>query len=141
MELPLEAHAFAGKQPADDREGLFEPRDVMVERQPERTELFLVPPGPERGDEPACAQLVDGGSLPREDAGRVKGRARDERSQLDALGDLREPRERRPAVPRPALGAAVTAIEQMVADPERIEAALFRRARHGGELVAPHHTL
>src|SRR6476660_7959290 len=114
VELPLEAHAFAGKQPADDREGLFEARDVMVEGQPERTELFSVPPGPERGDEPAAAQLVDGGSLPREYAGRVKGSARDERSELDAFGDLGKPRERRPAIPRPALGAAVTAIQQMV---------------------------
>src|SRR4051812_43219496 len=111
----------------------------MIERQPERAELLLVPARSERGDEPASTQLVDGGRLPREDAGRVERSAGYERPQLDALGDLCEPGEGRPAVPGTALDAAVAAIEEVVADPDRVEAALFRRARHRGELVAPHH--
>ena len=113
----------------------------MVERQAERAELLLVPAGAERGDEAAAAQLVDGRSLSREDSRRVERRARDERPELDALGDPGEPGERRPAVPRPALAAPVAAVEQVVADPERVEAALFRRARHRRELVATHDAL
>ena len=76
-------------------------------------------------------QFVDRGRRAREQARFAKGGAGDQRPELDALGDRRQPREQRPAVPRRALGPDVAAVEQVVADPDRVEAGLLRRA---GEL-------
>src|SRR5581483_8218747 len=71
----------------------------------------------------------------------MEGGARDERPQLDAARHFGEPRERRPAVPRSALGPAVAAVEQMVADPDRVEPDVLGCARHRRELVAAHDAL
>ena len=60
-------------------------------------------------------------------AGRMERGAGDERAELDALVTPASHGERRPAVPRAALGTAVAAVEQMVADPERVEARPPRR--------------
>ena len=48
VEAALESDPLAGEEPADDREGLLEPRDALVERDPEGAELGLVPAGAER---------------------------------------------------------------------------------------------
>jgi hypothetical protein len=128
----VERDVLAGEQSADDRERLLEPRDEVVERQPERAELHLVPAAAEAEDEPTAGELVRRGRHAREQARWVERGAGDERAELDALGDPREPGERRPGIPR---AADRVAVEQMVADPHRVEADLFRRARHRRQLV------
>jgi len=138
VEAAFVRHALAGEQSADDRERLVEARDVVVERQAERAELLLVPPGAEGSNKPTAAQFVDGSRLPGEDSRRVECGARDERADLDVLRDSREPRERRPAIPRPPLRAAVAAVEQVVAHPDRVEAALLDCSRHRCKLGPAH---
>ncbi len=113
----------------------------MVERQAEGAELLLVPARTEGRHEPAAAQLVDRRDLPRQDPGRVERRAGDERAERDPLGDAGQPGERRPAVPRATLRTPVPAVEQVVADPDGIEAALLRSVGHRRELVAAHDPL
>jgi len=132
---------LSGEQLPHDRERLLEPRDTVVEGHTEGAELLLVPPGAERDHEPPARQLVDSGGCARENARRMERGARDERTDLDTLRDRGEPRQRRPAIPRPALAAAVAAVEQMVADPDRVVPALLDGARHRRELVASHDTL
>ena len=113
----------------------------MVEGHAEGTELLLVPARAESRNEASAAQLVDRRDLPREDPGRMERRAGDERAERDPLRDACEPGERRPAVPRTALGTRVPAVEQVVADPDRIEAALLGSVRHRRELVAAYDPL
>ena len=60
--------------------------------------------------------------------------AGDERAELDTLGDRRQRGEHRPDLPRPALLAAVAAVEQVVAEPDRVEAHLLGGAGHRGVL-------
>src|SRR5205823_2047297 len=99
-----------------------------------RLELGNVPARAETEHEASTGELVDGGRHPRQQAGRMERGAGDERAELDALGDPGEPGERRPTVPRAAVRAAV---EQVVADPDRVEAGLLGGPRHRRELVPP----
>src|SRR5215211_3388209 len=55
----FESNAFAGEEAADDLERLLEARDPVVERDPERPELRLVPAGAKAEDEAAAGDLVD----------------------------------------------------------------------------------
>src|SRR5207248_1438686 len=75
---------------------------------------------------------------PREDPRRMKCGARDERPEAHARRGRRERREHRPDVPWPTLAAIPVAIEQMVAEPDRVEADLLRGTRHRDVLLPPH---
>ena len=137
-EAPLERHAFAREQTTDDLERLLEPRSALPERDAERAELRLVPAGADPEDEPSAAHLVDRRRHPGEDPGRVERRAGDQRAEPDAFGGRREGRERRPRVPRPAFGASVASVQQVVAEPDRVEAGGLGRAGHRDDLGPPH---
>src|SRR5581483_9753046 len=117
-----ERDALACEQAPDDLERLLEPRDAAVERQAEGAELVLVPAGPDAEHEPAAADLVDRRGLLRKNRGRVEGEAGDERAERHPLGRRGERGQQRPDLPRPALGIAV---EQVVSDPDRVEADLL----------------
>ena len=108
---------------------------------PNAPELLLVPPGAEPCHDAAAGELVDCRKLSREDARLVERRAGDERAELDVLRDAGEPRERREAIPRPALRPPVAAVEQVVADPERVEPALLAGPRDRGQLTVAHDPL
>ena len=114
--------ALAGEQLPDDLEGLLEPRDAVVVRQAEGAVLGLVPAGAEAEDEAAAADLGDRRRHLREQAGRVEARAGDERAERDPLGHGGECGEQGPGLPRAALGTTVTAVEEMIAEPDRVEA-------------------
>ena len=92
-----------------------------VERDPERAELGLVPAGADAEDEATAGDLVDRRGHARDQPGRMERRRRDQRPQPHALGRRGERGERRPHVPRPALRAAVAAVEHVVAEPDRVE--------------------
>jgi hypothetical protein len=64
----------------------------------------------------------------------MEGAARHQRAEPKAFGRRRERREGRPSVPRAALGATVVSVEQVVAEPDRVEADLLGRSRHPREL-------
>ena len=68
----------------------------------------------------------------------MEGGTGDERAEGDALSGDGEARQQRPRVPRPALRPPVVAVEQVVADPDRVEADLLGRAGHRGVLRPPH---
>src|SRR5215210_2246275 len=106
----------------------------MIERDPERAELLLVPAGAEPEHEAVAGHLRD---QPR----RVEGGAGNQRPELDPLRGRGERAEQRPRLPRPALGRPVAAIEEMVADPDRVEARLLGSRRHGDELGPRHEAL
>ena len=137
-EASRERDALAREQPAHDRERLLEARDAVVVRDPERPVLLLVPAGAEAEHEAAAADLVDRRRHLRDQARRVEARAGDERAEPHPLGRGGQRREQRPRLPRTALGPAVAAVEQVVADPDRVEAALLGRARHR-EVLGPAH--
>ena len=137
-EAPLERHALAREQATHDLERLLEPRGALPERDAERAELGLVPAGADPEDEPSAAHLVDRRRHPGEDPGRVERRAGDQRAEPDAFGGRREGRERRPRVPRPAFGASVAPVQQVVAEPDRVEAGGLGRASHRDDLGPPH---
>ena len=103
----------------------------MVEREAERPELLLVPPRPEGHPQPAAAELVDRSGRTREQPRLAERGARDQWAELDPLRHHGKAGEHGPAVPRSALRTVAAAIEQMVSDPDRVEAGLLRRA---GEL-------
>ena len=133
-EPALERHPLAGERAPDDLERLLEARDAVVVGQAERAVLGLVPAGAEPEDEPAAAHLLDRRRHLRDQPGRMERGAGDERAELDTLGDRRQRGEHRPDLPRPALLTAVAAVEQVVAEPDRVEALLLGRAGHRGVL-------
>ena len=137
-EPPGERHVLAAEEPPDDLERLLEARDEVVEREPERTELRLVPPRSDSEDEPAARDLVDRGRQAREHAGRVKRGRRHERAETDSLGDCGDRSQLRPYVPRPALRPAAAAVEQVVAEPHRVEARLLGGCRDRPHLRPTH---
>src|SRR5205823_336247 len=126
-----DGYEFAIQQPADDLEGLREPRGAMVEGEPEGVEVGPIPAGSHSHDEPAAAQLIDRGCDLREDGRWMEVEAGDERPQPDESRDGGEPREERPRFPGPPLRPAVAPVEVVVADPDRVEPRLLRRQRHG----------
>ena len=97
----------------------------MVERQPEGAELLLVPAGAERDtSRPPLSSSTAAAARARSAGGRNAVQATSgpssTRSVTAAIAG-----EHRPAVPRAALGTPVAAVEQVVADPERVEAGLL----------------
>jgi hypothetical protein len=131
MEPPLERDAFAGQEPADDLEGLLESGPTVVEGKPEGPELDLVPPRAEAEHQAAAADLIDRGRHLGQDAGDVERGTRHQRAQPDPLGHGGQPGQERPRLPRTALRSAVAPVQEVVADPQGIEAHLLRRAGHG----------
>src|SRR5919106_4194497 len=94
-------------------------------------ELRLVPARAEGQDQPAGADLVDGGGHLRQHGGGVERRARNERSEAHTLGDRGQPRQHRPRLPWAPLGPPVVAVEEVVAEPDRVEPDLLGGSGHG----------
>ena len=135
---PRVADALAADEPADDLERLLEAGHAIVVRDPEGTKLGLVPARAHAEREATLRDLVDRRRHARDQPGRVEGQRGDERPEPHALGRCGERSERRPHVPRPALGAAVAAVEHVVADPDRVEAAAFSCQRDRAQLGPAH---
>ena len=108
---------------------------AVVERVAEGAELGLVPAGPEAEDEPAAADLVDRRGLLGEQRRVVEARAGDERPELD-------PRSSTAAIAAssvhashgPRGGPVRPAIEQVLADPDRVEPEVLDRPGHVEQL-------
>jgi hypothetical protein len=137
---PVERHALAREQAADDLECFLEPSDLVVERNAERPELGLVPTGAEAEDEPAAGHLVDRRRHACDEPGPVKRRRRDERTERHALGRRGERRQHRPHVPRASLPPFV-AVEHVIPEPHRIETARLGRPCDGDQLPPANHPL
>ena len=132
-----ERDALARQQAADDREGLLEARDAVVVREPNarNSGSFQPAPRPSTKRPPLTSSIVaaifairPGGWKPRMPrAGRA-----------DPLGGGGQRPQQRPRLPGPALGPALIAVEEMVADPDRVEAALLGRPGHRPVLGPAH---
>jgi hypothetical protein len=109
----------------------------MIERDPERPELRLVPPRADPEDQPAAADLVHGGGHLGDHARGVECQAGHEGPEVDPLGDRCEPGEKGPGLPRPALGTPVTSVQQVVAQPHRVEPRRLGGSSHGHVLGPP----
>jgi hypothetical protein len=133
---PLERHALTGEQPPDDREGLLEARHPVVERNAVGAELVLVPARAEAEHEAPAAHLGERGRHPRDQARRMESRACHQRTELHALCRGGERGEQRPRIPGAALASVIVAVEQMIAEPDRVEPDLLRGASHR-EVLGP----
>ena len=78
-------------------------------------------PAPRPEDEAAAAQLVDRRRLLGEHRRLVEARARDQGPELDPRGRRRERGEQRPGLPRPARRPVLPPVQEVVADPHRVE--------------------
>ena len=83
-------------------------------------------PAAEAEDEPAAADVVEGGRHLGQQRRIAKPRAHDERPELHPAGRLGDRRQDRPALVDARL-LAVGAEEQVVEDPDRIEPGLLGR--------------
>ena len=92
-------------------------------------------PDAEPEHEAPAADLVDRRRHLRQHARRVEARAGHERPEPHALGHRRERAQQRERLPRRALRLV---IEQVVAEPDRLEPDLLGRPRHR-EVLGPAH--
>ena len=91
-------------------------------------------PGAEAEDEPAAADLVDRVGALGEHRRVVERGAGDERPELDPARRGRQRGQQGPGLPRSAWRAVGPAVEEVLADPERVEAEVLDRAGHVEEL-------
>ena len=137
----VERHPLAREQAPDDLEGLGKAGDTPLDRQPEDRVLDLHRARAEPEHEPPAGDLVDRGRHLRDQAGRMEARTSDERPEPDALGDGGQRRQQRPCLPRAALFPAVAAVQEVVAEPDRVEPGLLGRLRHRQVFGPAHVTL
>ncbi len=133
-QLPVEVDGTVAQERPDDRERLLEPVDAVVVRVAEGAELRLVPARAQAEDEPPAADLVDRGGLLGQQRGVVEVRAGDQWPELDAGRRGRDRRQQRPCLPRPTGRPVGPAVQQVLADPDRIEAEILDRADHVEQL-------
>ena len=128
---PVEVGSPLAEQRQDDVERLLEPTDPVVERDPERVELRLVPSGAEAQDEAPSADLVDGRRHLGQDRGIAERDCQDDGPDLHARCVGGEGREHRPALVDAGRGLARGSKEEVVVNPDRAQA---RALRHLGDL-------
>ena len=137
----MEVASPIGEEGANDGEGFLEAADPMVEREAVGRVFRLVPAGAEAQDQPTAADLVEGGGLLGEHGGVVEAGRGDQRPDLHPFGDRGDRREGGPRLPWPPRRLVVTAIQEMVADPDRVEPDLLGGARHLAQLRPARHPL
>jgi hypothetical protein len=111
---------------------------AMVEGDPEGPELALVPARAEAEHEPTATDRVDARRHLRQHGGRMEAGAGHERPEPDATRDGGEPRQRGPDLRRAALGPVVLAVQQVVAEPDRVEAGALGGPGQG-DVLRPRH--
>src|SRR5260370_27596750 len=110
-------------------EGLLEAVQGMIEGQPERLILRLVPACADTQDQAPTAHLVGGRRHFRQDRRMAKGIAQHQRADLHALGRFGQGRQDGPAFPNSPGRLTRIAIEEVVSEPDAIEAIRWRVVR------------
>ena len=130
---------LAGEEPPDDGERLDEPAGPVVVGEAECLELVAVPSGPDAEHEPAIGDLIERCGLLRQH-GRVVERGRGHQgSDRHALRHRGDSGEDRPRLPRTRDAPIGISIQQMVADPHRVEPDCLGGRGDVLELGPPHH--
>src|SRR6185312_13302045 len=111
----------------------FEPAHAVIEGIAEGTIFVFVPTGPDAEYQASSADLVDGIRHLRHQRRVAERGAGDERAEFDVFGRGGESGKDRPAVPE-ALYLVLTTIfigvEEMIDEPERVEADRFGECGH-----------
>ena len=102
----------------------------MVEREAERLELSLIPARANAQDQAATRDLLDGVRDFGQEGGIAECRADDERSQLSPVRDRCQRRKLRHALPRAARFGVGRAVNQVVRDPDGVNADHLTNVRH-----------
>ena len=131
--VAVEVDLAVAEQGPDDGERLLEPADTVVVCEAECVVLATVPPGTEPEDQTTARDRVDGRRLLGQHRRCVEAGRCHERSDLDRRGRGRDRRQRRPDLPRAAI-ADLEFVEQVVAEPERVEPDRLGGLRHCDQL-------
>src|SRR5687767_701518 len=122
----------------EDLQGLFEPSHAMVEGQPERLILWLVPSRADTQDQAPLAHLVNSRRHFRQDGWMAEGIARDQRAEFHAVCRFCQRGQHGPAFPNSTGWLTRIAIQEVVREPEAIEAFCLRLLRDGADrLIRP----
>src|SRR5215510_16618181 len=106
----------------EDLQGLFEPSHTMVEGQPKRLILRLVPSRADAQDQAPMAHLIDGRRHFRQDGWMAEGVACNQRAEFHVLGRFCQRCQHRPAFPNSTGRLTRIAIQEVVREPETVEA-------------------
>ena len=129
VELAVEVDLAVAQQRPDDGEGLFEPTDSLVVCEAEGVVFSPVPAGAEPEDQPSLRDRVDGGRLFRKHRRCVETGAGDERPDLDPFSRGGDRSEGCPCFPW-ASGTVGQVVDEMIANPDRVEPGLLRGTCH-----------
>ena len=113
----------------EDLQGFFEAVHAVIEEQPERLILRLVPSRADTQDQAPVAHLVGGRGHLRQDRRVAEGIAYHKRADLHALCRFGQRRQDGPAFPDSPGRRARIAIEEVVSEPDAVEAVRFRLLR------------
>ena len=127
----VEGDPLAVEEWPDDRQRLLEPARPVVEGVAERGVLRLVPAGAEAQDQASVRHLVQRRRHLGQERRRPEARPQHDRAQLHALRDRGGGREQRPGLVDAVLGLIRQPEDEVVVDPEAVEAALLGVAREG----------
>ncbi len=119
---PLECHALPSKERGDHLERLREPVHPVVLRIAERVVLGVVPPGPQAEGHPPAADDVGGGGHLGQEPGRSERGAHHQLAELDPFGGRGEGRHHRPRLELAFGRLAGAGREEVVVDPQGVEA-------------------
>ena len=122
------------QQGPDDRERLLEAAHAAIEWETERPVFGLVPARAQPQGQASAADLVDRGGLLGEHGRVVKAGRGHQRPKLDSRCDGRQGSQLGPCLPRASGPLAGLPVEQVVADPQGIEAEFLGARRHGTQL-------
>lgn len=123
--LPFEIDVTVTKQWLDDLHGLVEAGYAMIERQPERLVLRLVPSCADAQDQAPAADFVGGRRHLRQDRRIAEGIAQHQHADLHAPGRLSERGQHGPGFPYSPRGLTGIPVQEVVGEPEAVEAIRF----------------
>jgi hypothetical protein len=135
---PIEVDGPLAQERGDDRERFLEAIDAVVEREAEGVEFDLVPARAQAEHEAATTDLIDRRRLLGQQCRVVEAGAGHERTDLHARGRGRDGGHQRPGLPRSSCRPIGPAVEQMLADPDRIEALVLDGAGQVEQLGPAH---
>src|SRR6266700_4081725 len=123
--LPLEIYPSFTQQWCNHLHGLLEAAGKMIEGIAKCLVLRLMPPGTQAHDQASTTYLIDGIRHLRHQCWRTKGGADNNGAQCNTCGSGCQGAEHRKDLPQPPFLAPWETVDQMIAEPNRIQANTF----------------